>query len=365
MGSTAFQNADSPQAPEVLPAFRSLQAYATQEGRGTFLRLDFNEGPAPELEDLAQSLALCAYSATVYPEYGPLKRAAAQAWRVAPSMLLPVNGADEGIALLLRAFTGPGDPLVLPVPCFPLYRIDAGLLGSPVIQVPLGPDFGLDLEATLEALPRGALLALASPNNPTGRAISEAQLLRLLEASQGRPVLVDETYAPFCGQDFAPLLAHWPNLILLRTLSKAHGLPGLRCGMILADARVIEHLEPLRPPFNVNGIAAALGAQMLTGDGGLRARLKGAVEARKRLQAALESAGLRTPPSDAHFFLVDLGSRATAAVSVLRQRRILVKNLSNTLPGMLRISVTAEREAQTFLAAFLPWWETEMKKERR
>jgi len=349
--------------PELQPAFRDLNSYATHEGRGAFLRLDFNEGPSPELGVLAQTLALCAYATAIYPEYGSLKRAAAQAWSVEPAMLLPVNGADEGIAVLLRAFTGPGDAVVLPVPTFPMYRIYAELCGSPVIQVPLAPDFGLDMEALLKALPTGALLSLTSPNNPTGRAIPEGQLLKLLEASEGKPVLLDETYAPFCGQNFAPFLARFPNLFLLRTLSKAHGLPGLRCGFVLADPEVIQRLEVLRPPFNVNGVAATLGAQILASDPGLKARLRSAVEAREQVQAGLESVGIATVPSDAHFFLADLGSRASAAVAMLRERRILVKDLSRILPGMLRISVAVEREAQAFLQAFRPWWQTEMAKE--
>ncbi len=344
-------------SPEILPAFRELKAYPTQQGRGAFLRMDFNEGPSPDLEPLAKTLALCAFSATLYPEYGPLTQAAAQAWGVEPANLLPVNGADEGIALLLRAFTGPGDAVVLPVPTFPMYRIYAEQCGTPIIAVPLAADFTLDLQAIREAIPRGAILSLVSPNNPSGRAIPEAQLLELLEAAEGRPVLVDETYGPFCNQNFAPFLARFPNLILLRTLSKAHGLPGLRCGFILAQPSVIAQLEPLRPPFNVNGIAAQLGAQMLSSDPGLRARLRGAVQARARLQARLEALGIATIPSDTHFFLVDLGTRAPAAVATLRAQRILVKDLATTLPGFLRISVTCDQDTDLFLNAFLPWWE--------
>lgn len=351
-------------APELQPVFRDLSPYAVAEGRGAFLRLDFNEGPPPDPALLAQALALCAHSAAVYPEYGPLKRAAARAWEVEPAMLMPVNGADEGIALLLRAFTGPGAAVVLPVPAFPMYHLYAELCGSPVLQVPLAPDFGLDLEATLKAVPGGALLSLTSPNNPTGRAIPEGVLATLLEAMEGRTVLMDETYAPFCGQDFAPLLARFPNLIILRTLSKAHGLPGLRCGFILADPAVIQRLEVLRPPFNVNGVAATLGAHVLASDAGLRGRLRNAVAVRKQLQTHLESAGIATVPSDAHFFLADLGRRAPAAVAMLRQRRILVKDLSKTIPGMLRISVAVACEAQAFLEAFLPWWQTDMEQER-
>ncbi len=345
--------------PAPLPAYRNRPAYGVEEGRSVFRRLDFNEGPPPDLGTLSRALALCAHGATVYPEYGSLKRAAAQAWKVDPAMLMPVNGADEGIALVLRAFTGPHAPLVLPVPSFPMYRIYADLGGSPVVAVPLAPDFAVEVEATVAALPGGALLALTSPNNPTGRALPEADLRRLLGTAEGRPVILDETYAPFAGQDFSPLLVEFPNLILLRTLSKAYGLPGLRCGLILADARLIRSLEPLRSPFNVNGVAALLGAQILAGDAGWRARLQGAVAARRRLQARLDSEGIPTVPSDAHFFLAWLGPRAAAAVARLRSLGILVKDLQATLPGFLRISVTGDPDTEAFLEAFLPWWDLE------
>ena len=345
----------TPPIPALRAPFQDLARYATEEGRGAFLRMDFNEGPPPDLPRLARALALCASTATVYPEYGALRQAAAKAWDVAPEGVLPVNGADEGIALTVRAFTGPGAALAIPVPTFPMYRLYAEACGTPVLPVPLRPDFQVDGEALAAALPDAAMLALATPNNPTGRAVPEGDLVRLLEAARGLPVLLDETYAPFCGQDFAHLLARFSNLLVLRTLSKAHGLPGLRCGFLLGDARLIERLDALRSPFNVNGLAAALGALML-GEPGLRGRLARAVAARRRLQARLDTAGLRTVPSDTHFFLADLGGRAAAAVAALRASGILVKDLGRTLPGFLRISVAGDPEAERFQEAFLPWF---------
>lgn len=341
--------------PELLPAYRGLKTYSTEEGRGAFLRLDLNEGPSPELDALSELLSLCAFSVTVYPDYGPLKRAAAQAWGLSPEMLLPVNGADEGIALLLRALCDPGTPLVLPVPAFPMYPLYARLSGAPVIAVPLDAEFQVDVPATAAAIREGGVLALTSPNNPTGRALPEGALRGLLEAAKGRPVLLDETYAPFCGQDYSPLLAEFPNLVILRTLSKAFGVPGLRCGLLVADPQFIAALDPLRSPFNVNGVAAQLGAQLLAGDPGRPARLNEAVAARRELQAELEGMGLPCVPSDTHFFLAQFGPSASEAVQALRQRGILVKDLSAKLPGLVRISVARRAEAQAFLEAFRPW----------
>lgn len=341
--------------PALQPALRGLARYPTTEGRYAFLRMDFNEGPPPDLPRLSEALSLCAFQATLYPEYGPLREAAACAWGFSPDMLLPVNGADEGIVLAVRAFAGSGGALVIPSPTFPMYRIYAEQCGVPIVQVPLRADFQVDLEALAAALPEAAMLAVATPNNPTGRAIPEGDVVRLLEAARGCPVLLDETYAPFCGQDFSSLLVRFPNLLILRTLSKAYGLPGLRCGFLVGDPRLIADLDALRSPFNVNGIAATLGAQIL-GDPSFRGRLFKAVAARQDLQAELDAAGLCTIPSDTHFFLANLGDRASGAVAALRQAGILVKDMGRTLPGFLRISVPGSLEAARFREAFLPWW---------
>lgn len=338
-----------------LPALRKpypgLTPYAAPADRATYLRLDANEGPSPSLEHLSSLMALSAFSLTLYPEYGPLKRAAAQAWGLAPEQVLPVNGADEGIALALRAFTGPGEALLACEPTFPMYRIYAEVGEAPLVSVPLRADFTLDLEGLLAALPRCRMLVLASPDNPSGRRVSEADLRTLLEAAGDRPVLLDETYAPFCGQDFTRLLVSFPNLLLLRTLSKAHGVPGLRCGFLLGEARLIAGLDVLRSPYNVNGLAASLGAQLLTGDVGFRGRVARAVAAREGLQATLTARGFASVPSDTHFFLLRLGALAPEVVAGLRRKGILVKDLDRKLPGMMRVSVVSEADAQAFLEA--------------
>lgn len=342
--------------PKVLSPFRNLQPYRASEGRNAFIRMDFNEGPPPAEEFLSRALAQCSYAVTAYPEYQELKQAAAQAWKLNASMVMPINGADEGISLLLRAFTDPGNPLVLPIPAFPMYRIYAEQYETPLLCVPMDNTFMVDPSAVLQTLRKGSALALTSPNNPTGRAIPEADLLAILNASDDKPIIMDETYAPFCEQDFAPLLKRYSNLIILRSLSKSYGLPGLRCGFILADSCVIQHLDILRAPFNVNVVAAKLGAQVISGDTSFRKRTRRAVEARRRLQARLDATGIRTVPSDAHFFMADLGDEAQAAIALLLSKNILIKNLATSLPGMVRISVADESQAQAFEEAFLPWW---------
>jgi histidinol-phosphate aminotransferase len=314
--------------------------YPTREGRRAYVRMDFNEGPPPP----PGLLAFEASALNVYPEYGPLRAAAAEAWGLAPDRVVPVNGADEGILLAARLLGQGG--LAMPAPSFPMYRIYADQLGLPVAEAPLDPAFDLDVDALLEA--PGSLAVLVSPNNPTGKAVPCEAVERVL--AQGRPVIVDETYAAFCGQDFAPLLDRWPNLILLRTLSKAYGVPGIRCGFLLASREMASRLEELRSPFNVNGMAAAVGARLLAFDAGVKGRAARAVQARRDLQGALDRAGYRTWPSDTHFFMADLGP---GAVARLEAARILVKDLGALRPGLVRISVASPTEARILQDAFL------------
>ena len=340
------------------PPFFAQEAppYSAPSGRAAYIRLDANEGPPPPEGFLAAALAAAAPTVTFYPEYAALREAAARSYGVPAAAVLPVHGADEGIRLWLEAFGGPGAPLLLPEPTFPMYRVSAGLTGTPVVPIPLEPDFDLDAEALVAALPRAASLVLVSPGNPSGRRISEAYLRRILDAAGGRPALVDEVYGPFCGQDFAPLLAEFPNLALLRSLSKAHGVPGLRCGFVLADPAQIRTLEAIRPPYNVSSVAASVGIALLEGDTGAPDRRRAAVEARQSLQGWLVAAGVPTAPSDAHFCLLALGTSAGTAGRHLEARGILVRDLGAAAPGWIRVSVTGPADAGAFAAAFLPWW---------
>jgi histidinol-phosphate aminotransferase len=330
--------------------------YSAPTGRAGFRRLDANEGPPPAPEFLAGILAAAATSLAWYPEYEALRAAAARAYGIGEAAVLPVNGADEGIRLLLEAFGGPGSPLLLPEPTFPMYRIYAGLTGTPVRAVPLDGNFDLDLPAVVAALAETGLAALVSPGNPSGRRLGEGAVRAVLEAAEGRPVIVDEVYAPFCGQDFVPLLEEYPHLVLVRSLSKAFGVPGLRCGFVLAAPPMVQALDRRRSPYNVSAVAAAAGAAILDSDAGASGRRRAAVAARQALQGWLAAAGISTVPSDTHFCLLRLGTSAGAAADYLRGEGILVRNLEAVAPGWIRVSVTSLPDVEALTAAFLPWW---------
>ena len=341
--------------PQIRPALRGITPYATSTGRGEYRRLDANEGPPPAPGLLRELLVEAASRLSYYPEYTELRRQAAVHYGTAADGVLPVCGADEGLRLVIGAFAGPGDRMVTVRPTFGMYAFYARLSGAVVAAVPRAPDFELDLDAIRDAAGGAALIVLASPNNPTARPIRSGDLAGLLELAPERPVLLDETYAEFCGQNFIPWIERFPNLIILRTLSKSRGLPGLRCGFIIGNPAVVSSLNTLRSPYNLTATAAWVGSAVLAGDTNFRERLAAATAARADLQRELARLGVPVWPSATHFCLLYLGGAAGSAASALAEQSILVRTLDDDLSGFIRVSVTGPDDVAVFLSAFTPW----------
>ncbi len=347
---TRTDGAEDPMAPRLADEGSSWEPYVPETGRGGFLRMDANEGPPPPRSLLREALADSCGRACFYPEYGDLVASASAAWNVDPASVIPVNGADEGIRLAVQAYCGEGAPLAVYRPTFPMYAWYAGRQGAPVLSAPAALDRPPRAADMTPRQKRAALVAVPSPGNPVGLGLPEEELERLLSERQGRPFLLDETYGPFSGRDGAPLLRRWPNLLLLRSLSKAHGVPGLRCGFLLAEPRVAGMLRRLCPPFAVSSPAAAVGAWLLRQDlGAAAARNRSAVRAAAGLARWLAERGVRVLPTETHFFLAGLGAGAPAR---LRRQGILVKGMEALEPGLARVSVADESAALSFRAAW-------------
>lgn len=344
--------------PRPLPLYDRLPVYESISGREQFLCMDANEGPPANMAFLERVLMLSAAKAVRYPEYDDLKQAAGEAYGIEPEAVMPVNGADEGIRLVLQAFCQKGSRVTGTSPGFSMYPIYAQMAGADFQPVPSLITFSADINGLVAALAKADMVVLASPNNPTGQRILPLELQRLLLAAQSKPFLLDETYASFCRQDFLPLLKEYPNLLILKTLSKAYGVPGLRCGFLLGDPALIRSLEPLRSPYNVSALAAAAGALILREDREYRVRCRRAVKTAQGLREKLLAAGVQVYHTDTHFFLIQLRpGQENEAFAWLKKNGILVRVMGAALPGILRVSVTVPEEADRFLAVFLPWWE--------
>lgn len=266
------------------------------------------------------------------------------------------NGSDEAIDILYRAFCEPGrDNVVICPPTYGMYEVSANINDIAVKKVPLTPGFQLDLEALEEAVDaQTRIIWLCSPNNPTGNSLDRGDIELVLNNFDGL-VVIDEAYVNFSRQrSFIPDLADYPNLVILQTLSKAWGLAALRVGMAFASAAVIEIMNRIKPPYNINEASQKLAADALGEVEQVNEMIRILVSERDRLEAALTSQGkvITVFPSDANFLLVRVPD-ARRLYEFLLGRGIVVRDRSSQ-PGCadcLRITVGTPAENDLLLSA--------------
>jgi histidinol-phosphate aminotransferase len=323
------------------------------------VKLDAMENPYALPTDMQAEVGRLAARAPLnrYPDPGAsaLRERLKQAMQVPAGMeILLGNGSDELIQLLALATNRPGAVLLSVEPSFVLYRMVATFVGMRYVGVPLDERFGLDaqaLDAAIDAQ-RPALVFLAYPNNPTGNLFDAQIIRRVVERAPGL-VVVDEAYHAFAGRSFLPELARYPNLLVMRTLSKL-GLAGLRLGMLIGSPDWLVEVDKLRLPYNVNVLTQqvahyVLGRAEVLSEQAASIRLE-----RERLAALLTGcAGVVAYPSDANFILFRV-RQAAAVFAGLKARGVLVKKLDGSHPRLvdcLRVTVGTREENERFLTA--------------
>jgi histidinol-phosphate aminotransferase len=293
------------------------------------LRFDLNTSPAPP-ELVGRLLAAGRFEAPLseYPpsDYRRLIEVAARVYGVSEDELLVGAGADEILDLCGKAFLPAGGRAIVPTPTYAMYRVVTEQRRALADLVPrLGPDQGyaLDLAATRDAARTADLVWLCSPNNPTGLPEPDGAIETLLDIvavdalSAGRQpaiVVLDEAYAEFVGSSLLPLRERHPNLVVVRTASKAYALAGLRVGFAVARPETIARIAPYRPPGSVSTVSVTLVTEALTDPTGMVANVERVDAERDRLSAALRDAGWNVGPTVTNFVLVDFGTPERAAV---------------------------------------------------
>jgi histidinol-phosphate aminotransferase len=339
------------------PEIRALvPAAAHLNGIASAVRLHANENPWPDEAD-DSPIALNRY---FDGQPRTLVEALAAHYDTNPGNVLVTRGSDEAIDLIVRAFCRAGeDRILVCTPTFGMYRFSAEVQGADVVAVPLGPDFRLDAETLLARwTPEVKVVFLCSPNNPTGNALDPESVGRVLAALAGRAIVViDEAYLEFSGQPgFLGSLPQLPGLVILRTLSKAHGLAGARCGAAIAAPALIELLGRIMPPFALPGptVSAALAALRPERLARTRARIDAIIGERTRLAAALAALPgvTRVWPSEGNFLLVDFRD-AARALGLAAEDGLLLREFRRTprLEGCLRITIGSRAENDRLLSA--------------
>jgi histidinol-phosphate aminotransferase len=311
-------------------------------GRDGYLRLDFNEntvGCSPRVVRALQR-AINRDMLTVYPEYESCRAEMAAAFGCTADETLLTNGTDDALLLLMNTFIEPGDRVVVADPCFAMYRFYGSLIGAKMVGVPRGPGFAFPAMEVLAELRRGArAVFIDNPNNPTGTVAKQSYIESLAHDFPNTLIVVDEAYYDFYGKTALPLRHKYPNLVVTRTFSKAHGLAGMRLGCLFAAGETAAHLRKAHSPYNVNGLAVVAGRAALRDPEYTRRYAKQVLAARKYFEGELRRLKMSFIPSSANFVLAKFGERAVAIKDRLRERGILVRDRSYEAPGWVRVTV--------------------------
>jgi histidinol-phosphate aminotransferase len=348
------------------PEIRSLAPYRHAPWDPAFERLHANENPWRNPADTSTA------GLNRYPEPHPLALEArlAKLYGVLPECLIAGRGSDEAIDLLLRVFCAAGQDAILQCPpTFGMYGVSAGVQGAAVVDVPLLREQGyaLDLAGIVAAARNNAgsrvkLVFVCAPNNPTGNDVPAADIEYLLRELAGQAiVVVDEAYVEFSGREsFAARLSEFPHLVVLRTLSKAYGLAGVRCGVAIGHPDLVGLLRRAIPPYAIPEpcIEAILAALEPAGMSMAEQTREQLLTLRPQMLAALAAAPTvtRVWPSATNFIMLDSTDPA-AIMAKAREVRLLLRDFSSgaRTPGAVRISLgTPEQNARLLRALGAP-----------
>jgi histidinol-phosphate aminotransferase len=327
-------------------AGKPLEALVAELGVGEVVRLSANENPLGPAPRVVEAIRREASHVHLYPDGGStaLREALARELRISPAQAVVGNGADALITLIALAAFDPGDEVVMPHPSFEPYATGANIAGARMVQSPLaGYETDLD-DMRGRVTARTKAVFLCSPHNPAATIIPRRALLGFLDALGDDPPLIvlDEAYRDFVDDpeypDGVALLSRYPRLLVLRTFSKIAGLAGLRVGYAVGSREIIDRLNRVRAPYNVNrlGQVAALAALQ---DSAHAERTRALVlEERRFLTAGLAERGLSASASQANFLLVRVPDAARARERLLRAGILVRDGAAVGFPGHLRIS---------------------------
>jgi histidinol-phosphate aminotransferase len=335
---------------------------------GAGLRLHLNEntgGCSPKVVEAVRSFD--ERGLATYPDYHAAVIETARFLGVDPEWLVLTNGLDEGVLLTALAYLGAktppalvelGAPFVAPrqpevvmaMPAFETYVTTSKALGARILSIPPAPGYAFPVDDVLAAVTSDTrLVYINNPNNPTGQPVSKDAIRRVAQAAAHALVFVDEAYHDFLGENFLAEARSYPNVLVGRTFSKAHGLAGMRVGVMVAPPAILEPIRFVMPLFNLNVVAVSALRAALTDPGFTARSVAQAAESKQMIYDACDRVGLRYWRSAANFVLIDGGTRARALVDGMIARGVLVRDRTKDpyCPNCFRITAGLVEYTQT------------------
>ncbi len=324
------------------------------------IKLNTNENPYPPSPRVRRAVVRAAVdSLRLYPapRADDFVASASKLYGVRKEMILAGNGSDELLAMIFRATLSRGDTVAYPVPTYSLYDTLASIQEARGQRFPVEGDFSIPLAKLAEA--RAKLTIVCNPNSPSGILTPTAKLAKLARALRDRLLVIDEAYVDFAAENAIGLLRRFPNVVILRTLSKSFSLAGMRLGLCFARAEIIEELMKVKDSYNLSRIALAAGAEALNDAAWMRRNVERVKHTRETAVARLRKFGFEVPDSSANFVLARIAGHDLAPlVRAIRKSGILVRHFATPmLRDSIRISIGTPAEMNALfraIAASLP-----------
>jgi histidinol-phosphate aminotransferase len=326
-------------------------------GLKSVIKLASNENPYPPSPKVLAAINAAAREVNRYPDGGCflLRRALARKLNVDDDQLIFGNGSDEVIILAVKAFAAKGDEVIIAKPSFLIYEIASTLSGARVHQVPL-KDFRYDLQGMKAKVnARTKIIFIGNPDNPAGTYITARQAEEFVKSvPKSTLVFFDEAYFEYVEArdypDSLSLVKKYPNVMVTRTFSKMYGLAGLRIGYGIARREIIDILNRLREPFNVNSIAQAAALAVLGDQVYYRKITRDVNEQRQFLYRSFDRMNISYEISFTNFILVQVGDDSTQVASALLKKGVIIRDMAVWgLKGYIRVSIGNAEENKRFI----------------
>lgn len=341
-----------------LPAYRPGKGTAQAEaehGITGAIKLASNENPEAPLDSILAAIRDAAAGANRYADHRatPVREALAAKLGLDVDHITVGCGSSGLLQQLFFSYVDPGDEVVFPWRSFEVYPVFTRVMNGTAVPVPLAGDLGFDFAGLADAVTdRTKLVFLATPNNPTGVASTTAELRGLLEQlSSDVVVCIDEAYREFLDPEFGDpvreLLPNFPNVIVTRTFSKAHGLAGLRVGYAVGSPEVVSAVDKTMLPFAVNALAQAGALAALEHEDEVVAKVATILAERARVETALAAAGWSFPNHQGNFVWLATGDRTDPISQALEQRGVVIRPFSGE---GIRVTIGSPPENDRFLS---------------
>lgn len=335
---------------------KPIEDVKKEYGLTQVIKLASNENPLGSSPKAKKAIEKALNGLNYYPDGNAtaLKEAIAKKLGIKPEQIQPSGGSDEMVDLISKTFLNEGDEVILADTTFPRYLSTAKMMGATPVIVPL-KDFTYDLEEMRKALTKKTrLIWLCNPNNPTGTMFTEKDLLLFLDNVPKDVVVVyDEAYNEFVTRDDYPhnsfrFLDQYPNLIIMRTFSKIYGLAALRVGYTLASKEILENIDKVRGPFNVNTLAQVAAIAVLDDDEFLYKSYEVNKTGKEYLYNTFKEMGLWYLPSETNHIFFDSGKDCNEIFVELQKKGIIIRPMYKTYA---RVSIGTMEENQKFITA--------------